>query len=334
MRTVSDVTAFKGGAPAFARLADLWEQSFRLWYPKSAEVENPVAETAVCLAIANPKGGVGKSLTTLMLADGLALAYGARVLVFDADPQAGITTALLGIEAQDELRLREIGLGPLLRTWSRGQDIDLAYHCVPASDLVELQSRQTGSIDLIPSNHHLLGEIADLEHAARRIRRRDRLDVLWAGALRSAFRKVQGNYDVILIDCPAGPGPLGLAALRLTRHILAPTCLEANSYTTLIGFLRFILDDDLDLASQVRVHPLITQYHASNALQRQMLQFIQDSSGLNAMDRPIAYAPALQGAARHPGPGLFRTAREKYGNSLTDVFGLAEAVAQRISSAG
>ena len=52
---------------------------------------------SVSVAIANPKGGVGKSLTTMMLADGLALSYGARILVIDADPQAGVTKSLLGI---------------------------------------------------------------------------------------------------------------------------------------------------------------------------------------------------------------------------------------------
>ena len=54
---------------------------------------------SITIAIANPKGGVGKSLTTMMLADGLALSYGARVLVVDLDPQAGVTKALLGIDA-------------------------------------------------------------------------------------------------------------------------------------------------------------------------------------------------------------------------------------------
>ena len=333
MTTVSEVVVGKN-ALAFARLTSMWGWGLRPWLSRADEAEPPVFNTAVGLAIANPKGGAGKSLTTLMLADGLALAFGARVLVFDADPQAGITTALLGIEAQDELDLRQIGLATLLRAWVRGHDFDLAAHRVPAGDLVELRSRENGSIDLIPSNHQLLGEIAGLEHAARRYRPRERLDVSLAAAFRAAFRKVQGSYDVILIDCPAGPGALGLAALRTTRHILVPTSLEANSYYTLTSFLKFILDDDLDLASQVKVHPLITQYHETNAVQREMLRHVQEGSSLNAFGRPIAYALALQGAANHPGAATFRTAREKYGSSLNDVIELAKAVVERITSNG
>ena len=287
----------------------------------------------VSVAIANPKGGVGKSLTTMMLADGLALAYGARVLVIDADPQAGITKSLLGIAAQGELHRRQIGLGAILRAWAKGEDIRLDLHRVAAGDLIELRDRQSGLVDVVPSNHELIGEMADFEHAARRKRRRDRLDVLLATALRSELIRIEANYDVILIDCPAGPGVLGLAAMRLTQHILAPTSLEANSYSTLTDFLEFILADDLDLASQVKVHPLITQYHASNTVQRQMLDHIkQGLKQLNAIPRPITYATALQNAACHPGQGSFRSAREKYGNSLADVLALTQAVAQRISS--
>ena len=51
--------------------------------------------TATVSAIANLKGGVGKSTTTLMLADGLAYFYGANVLVVDLDPQASSSQMLL-----------------------------------------------------------------------------------------------------------------------------------------------------------------------------------------------------------------------------------------------
>ena len=288
---------------------------------------------SVSVAIANPKGGVGKSLTTMMLADGLALSYGARILVIDADPQAGVTKSLLGIGAEQELRRSQIGLSAILQAFSRGKDIRLASHRVVAGDLVELRGRQPGLIDILPSNHELLGDMAELEHTARRKKRKDRLDVSLSNTLRSELRKIETNYDVILIDCPAGPGVLGLASLRLAQHILAPTSFETNAYSTLTDFLEFILADDLDLASHVRVHPLITQYHASNTTQREMLDHIkQGLYHLNAIPRPVPYSAALQNAASHPGLGSFRSAQEKYGYALPDVIALTKAVAQRIGS--
>jgi len=285
------------------------------------------------MAIANPKGGVGKSLTTMMLADGLALTYGARVLVLDADPQAGVTKALLGIAAEHELHRREIGLGTILRLFQKGASIRLAGHRVAAGDLVELRTRQPGLIDIIPSNHELLGTLPDFEHASRKKRRKDRLDVMLANALRSEIKSIESNYDVVLIDCPAGPGVLGLAGIRMAQHILVPTSLEANAYSTLIDFLKFILADDLNLASRVRVHPLITQYHATNTTQREMLHHIkQGLYELKAIPRPVPYATALQNAATHPGPGAFRSVREKYGNALPDLVAMTKAVAERISA--
>lgn len=289
---------------------------------------------SVTIAIANPKGGVGKSMTTMMLADGLALSYGARVLVLDADPQAGVTKSLLGIDAEQELRERSIGLGPMLQAFARGRDIRLASHRVAASDLVELQDRQNGFIDILPSNHELLGDMADFERSAHRRRRKDRLDVQLANVLRAEFKKIENDYDAILIDCAAGPGVLGLAGIRLAHHIVAPTSLETNAYSTLTDFLRFILTDDLDLAAQVKVHPLITQYQATNSIQREMLQHIKEGlAHLNAISRPIPYTAALQNAAAHPGIGNIRTARQKYGNALPEVVALSKSVVERISNA-
>jgi cellulose biosynthesis protein BcsQ len=288
---------------------------------------------SILVAIANPKGGVGKSLTTMMLADGLALTYGARILVIDADPQAGVTKALLGIAAENELHRQRIGLGAILKLFQSGDRIRLAEHRVIAGDLIELRDRQPGLIDLIPSNHELLGALPDFEHTVRKKRRKDRLDVLLSRALRAEIQSIESNYDVILIDCPAGPGALGLAGLRLAQHIIMPTSLETNAYSTLTDFLKFILADDLDLASQVRVHPLITQYHATNTTQREMLHHIkQGLYELNAIPRPVPYATALQNAAAHPGPGAFRSVREKYGNALPDLVAMTKAVAERISA--
>jgi chromosome partitioning protein len=288
---------------------------------------------SITVAIANPKGGVGKSLTTMMLADGLALTYGARILVVDLDPQAGVTKALLGIDAEQELRERRIGLGPMLQAFSRGRDIRLATHRVAASDLSELEDRQNGYVDLLPSNHELLGDMADFERSAHRKRRKDRLDVQLSKMLRTELAKIDAEYDMVVIDCPAGPGVLGLTGIRLADHIVAPTSLETNAYSTLTDFLKFILADDLDLAAQVRVHPLITQYQSTNSIQREMLHHIKDGlAHLNAISRPVPYTAALQNAAAHPGMGNVRTARQKYGNALPEVVALAKAVVERISA--
>ncbi len=287
---------------------------------------------ALRVAVANPKGGVGKSITTMMVAEGLALRHGARVLVLDMDPQAGATKLLLGHGALDELTRKQVGLAAMLKRWSRGADVALASHCEPASDLIDLRTpRDGGLVDVVPSNHELLGELSGFENTLRQIAKKDRLDLTLATLLQAALKQVEKNYHVVLFDCPAGPVPLGLAAIRSSKHIIVPTNLEDNSYTTHSDFLRFILTDDLGLSTQVTLHPLITMYHATNPLQKQMLdQLNVGVYNLNAIRRPIPYSAALQMAQKHPGPGSYRSQKEKYGSALVEVGALADEIASRI----
>lgn len=286
---------------------------------------------AIRIAIANPKGGVGKTTTTLMLSEGLALKYGARVLVIDVDPQAGATKTLVGHAALAELGSNNRGLGAILLGWSQGKNIKLANHRVIASDLVELRERTQGLIDLVPSNNELLGVITELETQLKKLKRRQRLDVILAGLLDGALKPLEASYDIIIIDCPAGAVPLSLAAVRTVQHLIVPTNLEENSYTTLLDFFRYILTDDLRMSERLQAHLLVTMYHATNPLQRQMLDHISSEAyHLNALPRAIAYSPAIQVAQMHPGPGSYRYLREKYGTATTDLEALAVAVGQRL----
>jgi cellulose biosynthesis protein BcsQ len=253
------------------------------------------------------------------------------VLVIDMDPQAGATKTLLGHSALEQLRDNHRGLGVILQGWSQGRNVRLAHHCVVASDLVELRDRTAGLIDIVPSNNELLGEVGALEMALKRLKRRQRIDVIIAGLLDGALRAVEPSYDIVLFDCPAGAVPLSLAAIRTVQHLIVPTNLEENSYTTLIDFFRFMLADDLRLSEKVYVHPVITMYHANNPLQRQMLDHITAGAyDLNAIPRPIPYSSAIQVAQMHPGPGSYRYLREKYGTATGDLEALAVAIAQRI----
>ncbi|MBS0269959.1 MAG: AAA family ATPase [Proteobacteria bacterium] len=147
------------------------------------------------IAIANPKGGVGKSTTTMMLAEGLALRHEARVLVMDMDPQADATKLFLGHRALDELTSRQVGLASILKRWAKGGEVALASHCEPASDLIDLRSpRQQGLIDIVPSNHELLGELSEFEGVLRNLSKKNRLDVTLSILLQAALKQVEKNY--------------------------------------------------------------------------------------------------------------------------------------------
>jgi len=288
---------------------------------------------AIRVAIANPKGGVGKSTTTMMVADGLALKFGARVLVLDMDPQAMATKILIGQEALYDFRNQDRGLSAILHSWSRGKKVDFLQHILPGSDLFELSDRSQGGgcVDIIPSNPELLKDLTGLQTSLSKLKWRQRLDVTLAHLLDRELARLDRSYHVILFDCPAGPVPLALTSIRLAQHVLVPTNLELNSYSTLGDFARLILDDDLGLADRIRVHILISMFQSSNPLQRQMYDHVRaGASELNAIDRPVPFSISLQRAQMHPGTGLFRYARQKYEGALDDVLTLADTMFERL----
>ncbi|MEL6753323.1 MAG: ParA family protein, partial [Pseudomonadota bacterium] len=166
-------------------------------------------------AIANLKGGVGKSTTTVMLADGLAYFFGLDVLVVDLDSQANSSQVLLTEVGLDAAAEQGKGAHEMLGQFVRGEAPAAGPFIMPnAVSLEELRvaeerDERAGWVSILPSHPKLrLAEMA--------------LEEDWysgpgtpstlAGALTEHFRKsiapLLSLYDVILIDCPPHLSPL------------------------------------------------------------------------------------------------------------------------------
>lgn len=159
----------------------------------------------IVIAVANQKGGVGKTATTVNLADALAR-NGHRVLVIDADPQAN-ATSILDVELDVESRT----LHDVLTAVATGQvgagALAAAIHPAgPAWD----------GIDVIPSQRELASREADTS-PGREFHLRTAMD----GAIE--------EYDVVLLDCPPSLGALTLSALTAATSVLIVTEPRASS---------------------------------------------------------------------------------------------------------
>jgi cellulose biosynthesis protein BcsQ len=271
---------------------------------------------SINVAIANHKGGVGKSTSTMMIAEGLALFHGRRVLVLDLDPQGMASRMMLSRAALDAAARERRTVMDLLLGYSGGRQGALPYYISPgASDISELRkARDDRRVDLIPSHPQSLREYRSMESMLRTYFTGKRLDQELSRILGGDLQRIQPYYDVVMFDCAAG---------------ISPTMLERNSIDALVDFLRIILESDLahqGLKHQ-RVYVLMTMFMRSNPSQQLLLDLIQRGvQGLNAIPTPISHSPAIQRAVLHPGEGASRLAHEKYGSALQELQLLASSI--------
>lgn len=158
------------------------------------------------IAIANQKGGVGKTTTAINLSACLA-EKGQRVLVVDIDPQ-GNTTSGLGI-AKDNVdnTIYEVML----------QEIDISDAI--CKDIFE-------NLDIIPSNVNLAGAEIDLIDIENR-----------EYILKNAINTVRNNYDYVILDCPPSLSMLTVNAMTAADTVLVPIQCE---YYALEGLTQLI----------------------------------------------------------------------------------------------
>ncbi len=166
------------------------------------------SNVAVVLAIANQKGGVGKTTTTLNL--GYALAYrGKRVLLVDMDPQGNLTSGA-GVAQQLTATVAEALL-----------DRNKSLPRLP------IEGTFSGSLHIAPANLTLAqAEAALFNRLGREMRLRDQL------------RTLDTSYDFILIDTPPSLGVLTINALVSAHFVIIPT--EARFFS--LEGLRMLLE--------------------------------------------------------------------------------------------
>lgn len=152
---------------------------------------------AKVIAIANQKGGVAKSTTTVNLGVGLTR-LGKKVLVIDADPQGSLTVSL-GIKNPDEL---ECSLSTLMQSIIEDE---------PHEKENVLFHHEEG-IDLIPSNIELSGVEISLFNAIRR-----------ELVLNNCIEHFKNDYDYILIDCMPSLGLMTINALAAADSVIIPS---------------------------------------------------------------------------------------------------------------
>jgi chromosome partitioning protein len=216
--------------------------------------------TTRIFTVANQKGGVGKTTTTVNIAAALSMG-GLRTLVIDLDPQGNASTAL-GVPHRDTAGIYEVLMGN--------------------NTITSVTQKVAGfpALDCVPSNSSLANaEVNLVSMVARELRLKEALD------------EISPNYDYIFIDCPPSLGLLTINALAAARELLIPIQTEYYALEGLsqlletYGVVKKRLNANLDLSTII-----LTMFDGRTRLSNDVAANVRSHFPKELIDIPIPRA--------------------------------------------
>ena len=252
------------------------------------------------IAVANQKGGVGKTTTAVNLSAALA-AVGQRILLFDLDPQANATSGV-GLEKIDGASAYHVLLGE-------------------GSLLEKIKPTAYERLEIIPSEVDLCAadlELARLENHLQRV----------ALALQPVL--ASGRFDIVLLDCPPSLGILSLNAFAACDGVLVPLQCE---YYALEGIS--MMNRVLDQLKTAGVNPRLeifgvamTMFDGRTKLSNEVVEEVRRQLGAKVFETLIPRTTRLAEAPSHGQPIIYY---DKYSTGAAAYQLLAQEVIARLS---
>ena len=260
----------------------------------------------------NLKGGVGKTTTTVALADFMSGRLGKRVLVIDLDPQTNATVMLIGEEKWRELNDLDLTLARLFKDALDPENKRFDIEKTLQKGVSNVSEAPT--IDLLPSSLDLI-DVQDrlATVGSGRFFSVNPTDLLWR-----AVKSRLDDYDLVIVDCPPNLGIITLNGLRISRGFVIPTIPDILSTYGIPQILKRVRHFSEAIAESIEpLGVIFTKYQTNSTIHQNTVRQLRTKKP-EPFKTIITQANQFAGAAESGGQ---MTLKQKWGyGGLADQF--------------
>lgn len=235
---------------------------------------------AYIISIANEKGGVAKTTTTLSLG-GALVEMGKKVLLLDLDPQSNLTLSL-GVETDQKV----------------SSLINLVLDKMNPTEVII--KTQIAGLELFPSN-------GDIRMAERLLPMQPNYQLI----LKNILSIVENNYDFIILDCPPFLGAITLNALMTSNLLLLPTQAEYYSVFALKNMMAMVRQVRSLGNSSLRYRLLLTMFDKRNGIHRSLAEHLRSTFTSGVLDTVIEIDTRLRESPFSGLPIVYHAAKSR-----------------------